>query len=30
MIWPQGVVCRLRLPFREMGEADDAPEVASA
>jgi hypothetical protein len=30
MIWPQGVVCRLRLPFREMCEADDAPEVASA
>ncbi|MGH8158074.1 MAG: sensor histidine kinase [Rhodanobacter sp.] len=30
MIWPQGVICRLRLPFREIGEADDAPEVASA
>jgi len=30
MIWPQGVVCRLRLPFREIDEADDAPEVASA
>ena len=30
MIWPQGVVCRLRLPFREIGEVDDAPEVASA
>ena len=30
MIWPQGVVCRLRLPFREIGESDDAPEVASA
>ncbi|OOG45904.1 histidine kinase [Rhodanobacter sp. C01] len=30
MIWPEGVVCRLRLPFREIGEQDDAPEVASA
>ena len=30
MIWPEGVVCRLRLPFREIEEADDAPEVASA
>lgn len=30
MIWPQGVVCRLRLPFREIGESDDSPEVASA
>jgi Putative regulator of cell autolysis len=30
MVWPQGVVCRLRLPFRETDESDDAPEVASA
>lgn len=30
MIWPQGVVCRLRLPFREIEEPDDAPEVATA
>ena len=30
MIWPQGVICRLRLPFREIEEPDDAPEVASA
>ncbi|MFC5525380.1 sensor histidine kinase [Rhodanobacter ginsengisoli] len=30
MIWPQGVVCRLRLPFREIEEPDDAPEVAAA
>ncbi len=30
MIWPQGVVCRLRLPFREIEESDDAPEVAVA
>jgi two-component system LytT family sensor kinase len=29
MIWPEGVVCRLRLPFREIEEADDAPEVSS-
>jgi two-component system, LytTR family, sensor kinase len=30
MIWPEGVVCRLRLPFREAEDADDAPEIASA
>ncbi|MEW5319937.1 MAG: hypothetical protein WDW38_011048 [Sanguina aurantia] len=30
MIWPQGVICRLRLPFREVEEADDPPEVESA
>jgi two-component system LytT family sensor kinase len=30
MIWPQGVVCRIRLPFREIEEADDAPEVVTA
>ena len=30
MIWPQGVVCRLRLPFRSIEEVDDAPEVVSA
>lgn len=33
MIWPQGVICRLRLPFRATvehdDELDDAPEVAS-
>lgn len=29
MIWPQGVICRLRLPFREIDEPDDAPEVTS-
>lgn len=28
MIWPEGVICRLRLPFREIEELDDAPEVA--
>jgi signal transduction histidine kinase len=30
IIWPQGVVCRIRLPFREIEEADDAPEVVTA
>jgi two-component system LytT family sensor kinase len=30
MVWPQGVVCRIRLPFREIEEADDAPEVVTA
>ncbi|NYE31075.1 sensor histidine kinase YesM [Rhodanobacter sp. K2T2] len=29
MIWPEGVICRLRLPFREIDGLDDAPEVAS-
>jgi two-component system LytT family sensor kinase len=29
MIWPEGVICRLRLPFRVIDEGDDAPEVAS-
>ena len=28
MLWPQGVACRLRLPFREIEEPDEAPEVA--
>lgn len=30
MIWPQGVICRLRLPFREIEEPDEAPEVVTA
>ena len=30
MIWPEGVVCRIDLPYREVEELDDAPEVASA
>lgn len=30
MLWPKGVACRLRLPFREIESADEAPEVASA
>lgn len=30
MIWPHGVICRIRLPFREAEESDDAPEVATA
>ena len=29
IIWPEGVICRLRLPFREIDGLDDAPEVAS-
>ncbi len=29
MIWPEGVICRLRLPFRQIDELDDAPEVVS-
>jgi hypothetical protein len=30
MIWPEGVVCRIQLPFREVEEIDDAPEVEIA
>ena len=30
MIWPQGVACRIRLPFRPIDETDDAPEVVAA
>ena len=30
MTWPQGVACRIRLPFREITDAGDAPEHASA
>ncbi|SFK65067.1 sensor histidine kinase [Lysobacter sp. cf310] len=26
MIWPSGVACRIRLPYREIEEADEAPE----
>ncbi|TCV97691.1 histidine kinase [Luteibacter rhizovicinus] len=26
-IWPEGVVCRIRLPFREVEDLDDAPEI---
>lgn len=26
MIWPQGVACRIRVPFRALPEPDDAPE----
>jgi two-component system, LytTR family, sensor kinase len=26
MTWPEGVACRVRLPFREVGSADDSPE----
>lgn len=28
MIWPQGVVCRIRVPFRELEGLDDAPEFS--
>lgn len=31
MLWPQGVACRIRLPFREVAEEQaDAPELAPA
>ncbi|MCL1635779.1 histidine kinase [Luteimonas sp. SX5] len=30
MIWPQGVVCRIRLPFRELEEPDEMPEHVPA
>jgi hypothetical protein len=29
VIWPEGVVCRIRLPFRELEEPDDAPEFSA-
>ena len=28
MIWPEGVACRIRLPFRELEGPDDAPEFS--
>ena len=28
MIWPEGVACRIRVPFRELEEPDDAPEFS--
>jgi two-component system, LytTR family, sensor kinase len=28
MIWPEGVACRIRIPFRELEEPDDAPEFS--
>jgi hypothetical protein len=28
MIWPEGVACRIRIPFRELEELDDAPEFS--
>ena len=28
MIWPEGVACRIRLPFREVEGPDDAPEFS--
>ncbi len=30
MIWPEGVACRIRLPFRELEEEDVVPEHAPA
>lgn len=30
MIWPEGVVCRIQVPFREIEEMDDSPEVVTA
>jgi len=30
MIWPEGVVCRIDLPYRALEDLDDEPEVASA
>jgi two-component system, LytTR family, sensor kinase len=30
MIWPEGVACRIRLPFRQIEEPDEAPEIAPA
>ena len=28
MIWPEGVACRIRIPFRELEGPDDAPEFS--
>lgn len=30
MIWPSGVACRIHLPYREIEEADEAPEHVAA
>lgn len=30
MIWPEGVACRIRMPFRELDEPDEAPEYVPA
>ena len=30
MIWPEGVACRIRMPFREIEEPDEAPEYVPA
>lgn len=29
-LWPQGVACRIRLPFRVLTEADENPEIVDA
>lgn len=30
MIWPRGVACRIHLPYRELDDADDMPEILPA
>jgi LytS/YehU family sensor histidine kinase len=30
MIWPEGVACRIRMPFREIEAPDEAPEYVPA
>lgn len=30
MIWPEGVACRIRMPFRELDGPDEAPEYVPA
>ncbi|HVI56194.1 MAG TPA: histidine kinase [Luteibacter sp.] len=30
MMWPEGVACRIQLPFRVIEEFDDAPEIVTA
>ncbi|MEG0183840.1 MAG: histidine kinase [Stenotrophomonas sp.] len=29
LLWPQGVACRVRLPFRALEDADEAPEFVA-
>ncbi|WP_313340889.1 histidine kinase [Stenotrophomonas sp.] len=29
MLWPEGVACRVRLPFRELDAGDEAPEFSA-
>lgn len=30
MLWPEGVACRVRLPFRELEAAEESPEYVAA